>query len=401
MNTSSELMSSSLSRHHAGDLNGSTERSTEPKSGQEIAPVRPARERLPSIVVLGAGGTATVTRMVTHVAEYMGVNVGMTTAEGREEADAAVFMDVGAEPHGPGALDLEGIESLIAERVREGGTLILNADAPRIRAILDGPRVQSVPRRVVFFSLDPSGATIRAHRDAGGLVYLLRDGWIVEGNGIGERRVVRVTDLPVSLGGAARYQITNALAAVAAARAAGFGLAEIACGLKTFETSTHNPGKGDLYQVCGGYVLLEDARTPAAIEALCDTAGRWPARRITGVISAEGDQSNASIELSGKTAARSFDRLFLKDADLGRREPGQVPELLRRSVLAEMPGYPCTVILDEDEAVSRAILEMVTDEVVVIVSKNPERVRAILDRHEARAVCGFEPQEPRTLLSAA
>jgi cyanophycin synthetase len=422
MNTSIALKSSQLLRSYGSDRNGSAE----PKSKRNLAPVRPSRERPPVITVTGTNGKTTVTRMVAHVAEYMGlpfeitaercgaalsVLKGPSSAVARGESaqgeiDVAVLMDAGVDPLArdtlEGAIDLRRVASMIADRVHDGATLILNADDPYLCQALDCMGAATTPRRVAYFSVDLRCPAIRAHREAGGLAYLLRDGWLVEASGASERRVVRVTDLAVTLGGTARFQITNALAAIAAARAVGFGVAEILCALRTFESASHNVGRCDLYKVKSGYVLLDHARTPAALEALSEAVAQWQARRVTGVLSVGGDLRDHSIEMSGKVAAWRFDRLFLKeDRDRRGRALGEAARLMQHAIFEELPDYPCALVLDEEEAITRAIAEMVPDEVVVVVSDNPERVRGILARYAAHSAHTFERQDDAVVSSAA
>src|SRR5262249_40128688 len=57
--------------------------------------------------------------------------------------------------------DILFIKSLVAERVREGGTLILNADDQRLARLMDEPCVNRVEKRVVFFSQHPLHITLR------------------------------------------------------------------------------------------------------------------------------------------------------------------------------------------------------------------------------------------------
>jgi UDP-N-acetylmuramyl pentapeptide synthase len=180
--------------------------------------------------------------MVAHIADYMSVPVGAAEASGlwidtrvkqqgdaAEPSDVAVFMSA-----------REGRAEEVVEAARRGATLLLNADDPRLcEAVSEGYLAGGgATSRVAYFSADPSSPVIRAHREAGGLAYVLQGGWIVEARGASETRVVRASEIQTTLGGTARHEIPNALAAVAAARAAGFGVAEILCALRTFERAS-------------------------------------------------------------------------------------------------------------------------------------------------------------------
>ena len=59
-----------------------------------------------------------------------------------------------------------------------------------------------------------------------------------------------MTDVPATIGGLARHNIANALAAAAAARALGATLAQVRDGLRTFNPSPEQaPGRLNLYRV--------------------------------------------------------------------------------------------------------------------------------------------------------
>ena len=79
--------------------------------------------------------------------------------------------------------------------------------------LLDQPRVTELPREVRLFSVYPNHVNIRGHIAKGGTAYLPRRGWMVEAAGAGEHQLVEIASIPVVLGGAAQFQLANALAA--------------------------------------------------------------------------------------------------------------------------------------------------------------------------------------------
>src|SRR5437660_1161394 len=82
----------------------------------------------------------------------------------------------------------------------------------------------------------------------------------------------RAADIPATLGGAARFQVANALAALAASRALGVSADEAGAALTTFQSDWHNPGRMNLYRVERGYVVVDYGHNPGAFQALCDLA---------------------------------------------------------------------------------------------------------------------------------
>ncbi|MDQ3906830.1 MAG: cyanophycin synthetase, partial [Acidobacteriota bacterium] len=177
-----------------------------------------ASARVPLISVTGTNGETTVTRLIAHVFAAQDRCVGMTTSDGVwiggecvERGDAtgaesarAVLCDPAVEvavletsrggitrcglgydwsdvgvitnirpDHFDGG-DAESVDdlvyvlSLVAERVREGGTLVLNADDEELARLTQIPRVSRVEKRVTYFSLHEDHVLIRKHVGAGG-----------------------------------------------------------------------------------------------------------------------------------------------------------------------------------------------------------------------------------------
>jgi cyanophycin synthetase len=71
--------------------------------------------------------------------------------------------------------DVVYIKSLVAERVREGGTLILNADDEHLAKLMECERVNRVPRKVVYFSLYENNLLVKSHLESGGTAYFVRN----------------------------------------------------------------------------------------------------------------------------------------------------------------------------------------------------------------------------------
>lgn len=373
--------------------------------------------RCPLLAVTGTNGKTSTTRMIAHVLGRQGLTVGMTSTEGVwigghlvaegdttgpqsaravladpavdvavletarggivrrgmawDGADVAVLTNVAEDHLGQDGIhsvdDIYRIKRLVAERVRPGGTLVLNAEDARLAALPDDPRIVGVERDVVFFALDASPVVDR-HVAEGGRAVVLRDGWIVEVDGGAETRIVRAADLPITMGGAARFQTANALAACAALRAHGVPAERVAEGLRSFRPSEHNAGRANLYRLGAGYVLLDYGHNPDGFEAVCRMAENWRyGRRVTGIIGMPGDRDDAVIEAGARTAARWFSRIVVREnEDLRGRRPSETAELICRAVASEAPGLPCETVLDGGEALRRELDRVRQGDVVVV-----------------------------------
>jgi cyanophycin synthetase len=233
----------------------------------------------------------------------------------------------------------------------------------------------------------PSQALIRRWLHAGGSAYLYKDGWIVESVGGDETRVVRASDVPVTLGGAASFNIANALAAVAVCRAQGLSREDVAAALKVFRGDLHNAGRAGLFEICGGYALLDYGHNPDAFAAVCQMAAQWRGRRLTGVIGVPGDRDDMFVEQAGRAAARGFERIIIKeDRDTRGRRRGEIARLLYRAVMNEASGRDCRVMLDESAAMQTAIEEIEPGEVIVIFYEKLAPALSLLEQFGAKPV---------------
>ena len=189
------------------------------------------------------------------------------------------------------------------------------------------------------------------------------------------------------MGGTADFQVANAMAAIAAARAYGLPVEEVGASIARFRSDEENPGRANLYRVGGGYVMVDYGHNPDAFDAVCRMAARWEGRRVTGIIGVPGDRDDSVVEAAGRVAARGFHRVIIKeDRDLRGRAPGEVARLLCAAVNDEWPGTECRVVLDEIEALREELHGMEEGQVVVIFYDKLEPVLQLLEDEGARPV---------------
>ncbi|WP_437925658.1 cyanophycin synthetase [Sorangium sp. So ce291] len=397
-----------------------------------------APSRVPIVSITGTNGKTTTTRMVGHILGATGATVGMTTTEGiyvgghcveagdttgpgsartilfdptvdiavletarggivrrglgYDWSDVAIMTNIGPDHLGQDGIesveDLLWIKMVVAERVREGGTLVLNAEDPLLAAVPQHRRMAKLSRNIVFFALDPSSPVLRAHIAQGGTGYTLKDGAIVELQGAAERHVVDAAEVPATFAGAALFQVANAMAAIAACRAQGVPVETIQSALRTFDACGKNRGRVNLYQLEDSYVLIDYGHNPGAFRATCALAAQWEGRRITGIVSLPGDRSNALLEeCACEIAEGGFHRIIAKDdGDRRGRAPGEVPALLQRVVTEVKPGQPCQVIPDEHEAIEHALMTAEPGEIIVLFTEEAPLIGELLTRMGAVAV---------------
>jgi cyanophycin synthetase len=397
--------------------------------------------RIPVFSITGTNGKTTVTRMIRHILAGTGQTIGMTTTDGiwigddeiargdmtgpwsagvilsdptvdvavletarggivrsglgYDWSDISVMTNIQADHLGQDGIetidDIVRIKKLVAERVREGGTLILNADDEHLVRLPEQERVAAVPKQIVYFSLDGSNPVVDSHISAGGTAYVAAGGWIEEFSAGSTTRIARIASIPATLDGTAEFQIYNVLASTAACRAYGMNPTQIADALLEFRMERQGAGRVNIYALRGGYVVVDYGHNPAALRAMCRMISQWHASYTTAVLAVPGDRNNALIEESARAAMCGFDRVIVReDRDLRGRQPGEVAEILSRVIREERPERPVEIILDELDAVAAAVSSMQPEEVIIAFCDRVEEVTEWLLQQGAQPVTEFQ-----------
>jgi len=247
-------------------------------------------------------------------------------------ANAAVITNV-AEDH----LGEYGIYSLaelvqakfvIRKALADDGTLVLNADDSGIVEYSKG-----ISQAVCWFTLDESNPVVRQHIGAGGVACFLEGGQIVYAAACGTERIMNIEDIPITMKGAARYNIANCLNAISLAKMLNLSNSAIRDALSRFGGSfRENPGRGNFIHIDGVTVLMDFAHNPHGMKAIIEMIRQVPARRRLILVGQAGDRSNGDIRaLVEATAVLEFDRVIAAEIPkyLRGRESGEVPGLIR------------------------------------------------------------------------
>ncbi|WP_412751739.1 cyanophycin synthetase family protein [Krasilnikovia sp. M28-CT-15] len=391
--------------------------------------------RIPAAAITGTNGKTSVARLVAHLLAGAGQRVGLTTSDGvsidgrlihRDDAtgpgaaqmvlgdpgvqaavletgrgatvrgglgydwtDVGVITNIALDHLGQDGADsiedLVQVEALIAERVRDGGTLVLNADDPRVRGLVDLPRVRAERKRVVWFGLDPPRPMLTAHLARGGTAYLVEDGWLVQATGARRTPLVRAAEVPGAFGGAAGFAVANALAALATARALGTAQQVALARLTEFDPPRHNPGRGTLLRVGDVSVFVDHARNPAALAAVVRTLHRlWGATRCLAAVTLPGDRRDDLLAASAQVLADGLTRVVLYDGEPRGRAPGEVAALVEREMLARRPELTAVRAASCAEALDAALRLADPGDVVLLLTGQADAALGLLHERGAR-----------------
>jgi UDP-N-acetylmuramoyl-L-alanyl-D-glutamate--2,6-diaminopimelate ligase len=166
-----------------------------------------------------------------------------------------------------------------------------------------------------------------------------------------------------------RFNVANALVALAACDALGLELAELAEALRTVVAV---PGRVQPVDEGQGFAVLVDySHKPGALEQVLLTARELATGRVIVVFGAGGDRDRAKRPLMGEIAARLADRAVVT-SDNPRSEP---PEAIIDEILAGVPpeAFHVERSVDRRVAIGRAIELARPGDVVVIAGKGHEQ----------------------------
>ncbi len=253
---------------------------------------------------------------------------------GVERAAASVITNI-AEDHlgdfGSRSLDeLLDIKWVVSRAVRQAGVLVLNADDPRLVA-----RARDYDGRIAWFSLQADNPQVRRALEDGKTAWLLSGHELQRCEGRSKETLCRDDEMPLTLSGAARHNVANALAAAALCEALGIGIDDIREGLTSMQPAD-NPGRCNVYTLSQCRVLVDFAHNPHAMQALFAMARALPAERRLLAFAQAGDRTDLQIrELAERAWAIGLDHVAVSELEhyLRGRAPGEVYDLIRETLL--------------------------------------------------------------------
>ena len=413
--------------------------------------IRDADRRLPIVSISGTNGKTTTTRLTAHILREGGKRVGATTSDGivvgnsivepgdwtgpggahailhRDDLDAAILetarggillRGVGYESNEASVItnvssdhmDLQGIhtlpelvevKSVIAKLTKPAGWVILNADDWHVAGI-----ARAVRGQVAFFSVaGDRSPRVRRHLAGGGRAYLVREGRLGEADGDRWRPIAALADVPVTLGGVARHNVANALAATGAARALGVSLAVVKRGLQTFVPSTDDSrGRLNVFRDDRRVVVVDFAHNEAGVavlldvvEAIARSAGDGRRAPISAIVGLAGDRPDDTLRGIGRVAGQRAQRIAIKETRKylrGRSRESMIGEMLAGVRAAGRPTSDIPVYETETEALRAEIAQNGSSSgrreagrvVVLMCHEEREEVFRLLDKLGARPI---------------
>lgn len=358
--------------------------------------------RIPIIAVTGTNGKTTTTRLIAHMVKNMGYKVGFTTSDGiyvqnhmLEKGDttgpiSAEFIlkdptvefavletarggilrsglgfsqcDIGVitniqEDH-LGLSDIENLEDLarvkgvVVKSIKPEGWAVLNAENEHCVKI--GEELEC---NVAYFSMDENHPIIRKQSRKGGISAVYENGFVTIKKGDWKIRVEKVSHIPLTMGGRAKFMIENVLAATLAGFLYGFKTEEMKLSLETFIPSAAlTPGRMNIFNFRNFKVMIDFAHNKAGYLAIEDFLSTVDASNKVGIIAGVGDRRDDDIRDCAEVAARMFDHIIIRqEKHLRGRTEDEIINLILEGIKKVDKQITWEIIPKEIEAIKHAI----------------------------------------------
>jgi UDP-N-acetylmuramyl tripeptide synthase len=287
----------------------------------------------------GTGGARTLMRQPDVEMAVLEVARGglLRRGLGVESADVAVVTNVAADHLGEYGInsvaELIPAKFIVHRAIGPQGTLVLNADDDGVAEF--GARLG---KKIAWYSLDANHPLVTEALAGGNQVCFLDEDKLVAASAGELRHVADVADIPATMRGIVRHNISNALAAMSTAIALEINDDAIRKGLSAFRgDESDNPGRGNWFEhrVDGGVIriLVDFAHNEHGMTALADTVQRLGAERTILLIGQAGDRLDKDIaDLVKAACGMNPDQLLIAELpgyERGRK-PFEVPQIIRK-----------------------------------------------------------------------
>jgi cyanophycin synthetase len=171
--------------------------------------------------------------------------------------------------------------------------------------------------------------------------------------------LLSIDRIPAAFGGQARFNVSNAMHAVAACYLSGVPIEALRAGLADFQCNYEStPGRMNWFDDLPFRVLMDFAHNPDGIAKLCDFVDRVPVsgRKVLAFAGAF-DRLDATLVKMGQAVAGHFDFYFCKEHPPRGDNQRTVAHLLQQGLLDAGVEAERTAIVGHGEEVAHQIFD--------------------------------------------
>jgi len=251
-------------------------------------------------------------------------------------ADVCLLTNIAADHLGTyGIMDVAALADAkfqLSDAVRPGGRLVLNADDAELVA-----RSPQFAGDITWFGLDFDRAALDVWLASGGRAAFVSDGHMMLARDNKVMPILAVDDFVPALGGAAKFNVYNALGAIGLADALGLPISAMSKGLSGFTDSPdENPGRGNYIELGGLTLLIDFAHNPHGVLALASAIKSIPSKRRLVISGQAGDRSDQdTCDMVQAMWTIEPDMVVVAELPhlLRGREPGELTEVMSNELL--------------------------------------------------------------------
>ena len=358
--------------------------------------------RIPIIAITGTNGKTTTTRLMAHMVKNKGYRVGFTTSDGIyiqnhmmekgdttgpisaeyilkdptvefavletarggilrsglgfSRCDIGIITNIQEDHLGLNDIhnldDLARVKKVVVNSIKKDGWAVLNADDEQCRKIGD-----TLDCNVAWFSLDEESPFVKKLAKENKICAVFENGFVTIKKGDWKIRIEKVSQIPLTLGGKAKFMIANALAASLAGYLYGFKTEDISLSLQTFIPSVaQTPGRMNIFEFKNFKVMIDFAHNPAGYLAIEDYLQAVDSPNKIGIISGVGDRRDEDIKECGLIAGRMFDHIIIRQEKYLRgRTEQEIIDLILEGINSSGKNVTYEIIPKEIEALKHAI----------------------------------------------
>lgn len=371
--------------------------------------------RIPIVAITGTNGKTTTTRLIAHMAKMSGYRVGYTTTDGVyvqnrllmtgdctgptsaefvlrdptvnfavlesarggllraglgfKNCDIGIVTNVAADHLGLKGIhtieQLAKVKAVIPETVLPGGYAILNADDDLVYEMR-----RTLTCKVALFSMDENNPRIKALQRKGGITAVYENDYVTICRGEWKMRVLKVSQIPLTYGGKAKFMIQNVLPAILAGNIQGFSIEDMKAALETFiPSASQTPGRLNMFEFENFTVLLDYAHNPAGMRALQRFTDELDATVKVGIIAGIGDRRVEDNNEMGSIAAEMFDEIIIRqDKRLRGKTEEELIKMLSDGIKMKDKNKKITIIPSEKKAITFAVNNAVKGSLIILCS---------------------------------
>ena len=272
----------------------------------------------------------------------------------------------------------------VRRTLADDGILVANADdSDTVAYLAANPR-----DNLCWFSLDKSNPQIQRQINLHQRCCFNDGGMLVYADAQSITEICSISEVPMTLNGAALHNVHNALGAIGVATAMGYSAAQISTGLQQFHSdASDNPGRMNCFTLRNSArVIVDFAHNEHSVNAIVDTVKRMPARRKWALFGSAGDRSDEHIAAIARGVCLiEPDKVVITELDdyLRGREPGEVSQVMKQAcLLAGIPETSIELVDSPLAGVKLALSSMEAEDLgLFLVLTERDRVIDYLEAH--------------------